>query len=137
MILRFHDVTSGSALLNGKDIRNMTQKDLREHISYVPQKAWLFSGTIADNLRHGNDRATEQQMKHALSVAQSEFIYDLPDGLYSHVSQGAQTFQADKNSVFLLHGRWQKKPIFIFLMIAFPLWTLRLTRRCEKPLQMK
>jgi hypothetical protein len=115
MILRFHDVTSGSVLLNGKDIRSMPQKELREHISYVPQKAWLFSGTIADNLRHGNDWATEQQMKHALSVAQSEFVYDLPDGLYSHVSQGGTNFSGgQKQRLSIARALAKKADLYIF-----------------------
>lgn len=115
MILRFHDVTSGSVLLNGKDIRSMPQKELREHISYVPQKAWLFSGTIADNLRYGNDRATEQQMKHALSVAQSEFVYDLPDGLYSRVSQGGTNFSGgQKQRLSIARALAKKADLYIF-----------------------
>lgn len=115
LILRFHDVTSGSILLNGKDIRNMTQEELREHISYVPQKAWLFSGTIADNLRHGNEQATEQQMKHALSVAQSEFVYDLPDGLYSHVSQGGTNFSGgQKQRLSIARALAKKADLYIF-----------------------
>ena len=115
MILRFHDVTSGSVLLNGKDIRSMPQKELREHISYVPQKAWLFSGTIADNLRHGNDWATEQQMKHALSVAQSEFVYDLPDGLYSRVSQGGTNFSGgQKQRLSITRALAKKADLYIF-----------------------
>lgn len=115
LILRFHDVTSGSVLLNGKDIRSTTQKELRAHISYVPQKAWLFSGTIADNLRHGNDRATEQQMKHALSVAQSEFVYDLPDGLYSRVSQGGTNFSGgQKQRLSIARALSKKADLYIF-----------------------
>lgn len=59
LIMRFHDTTKGSILLNGQDLKTLTQKEIREHISYVPQTAWLFSGTIADNLRYGNEDATE------------------------------------------------------------------------------
>ena len=115
LTLRFHDVTSGSVLLNGKDIRSMTQKELRDHISYVPQKAWLFSGTIADNLRHGNGHATEQQMKRALSVAQSEFVYELPDGLYSRVSQGGTNFSGGQKQRLCIARALLKKPKILIL----------------------
>ncbi|MGI6033662.1 MAG: ABC transporter ATP-binding protein, partial [Coriobacteriales bacterium] len=59
MLLRFHDVTAGSINFLGRDLRELTQEELRSHIAYVPQKAWLFSGTIAENLRHGNPSATD------------------------------------------------------------------------------
>lgn len=92
LLLRFHDVTGGAIQFNGADVRGMTQESLRDAIAYVPQKAWLFSGTIADNLRFGNASATEEQMRHALDVAQSQFVYDLPDGLESRVAQGGTNF---------------------------------------------
>ena len=93
----------------------MTQKELRDHISYVPQKAWLFSGTIADNLRHGNGHATEQQMKRALSVAQSEFVYELPDGLYSRVSQGGTNFSGgQKQRLSIARALSKKADLYIF-----------------------
>ena len=69
LILRFHDVTKGALLLNGKDIRNMTQHHLREKLAYVQQKAWLFSGNIASNLRYGNSNASDEELEHALEVA--------------------------------------------------------------------
>lgn len=92
LLLRFHDVTGGAIQFSGADVRGMTQESLRDAIAYVPQKAWLFSGTIADNLRFGNASATEEQMRHALDVAQSQFVYDLPDGLESRVAQGGTNF---------------------------------------------
>ena len=103
LILRFHDVTQGSLRLNGKDIRDMTQHHLREHISYVQQQAWLFSGSIADNLRYGNTEASDEELQHALEVAQaSDFVSSLPEGLNSFVAQGALTSPVVKNSVFRL-----------------------------------
>ena len=92
MLLRFHDVTAGSIDFLGYDLRELTQKDLRSHIAYVPQKAWLFSGTIAENLRHGNPEATDEELWHALDVAQADFVRDLPDGLGSRVAQGGSNF---------------------------------------------
>ena len=92
MLLRFHDVTSGSVSLLGTDVREMTRAELRSHIAYVPQRAWLFSGTIAENLRHGRPDATDEELWHALDVAQAGFVRDLPDGLAAHVAQGGSNF---------------------------------------------
>ena len=92
-VLRFHEVTSGSLLLNGTDIRQMTQHHLRKHISYVQQKAWLFSGTIAENLRYGDPQASDDQLKHALAIAQADdFVRSLPKGMDSFVAQGGTNF---------------------------------------------
>lgn len=67
--------------MHGQNIRNVPQQEVRSAVSYVPQKAWLFSGTIAENLRYGNPDATEDDLYHALYVAQSNFVLDLPEGL--------------------------------------------------------
>ena len=92
LLLRLHDVTRGRVLLGGCDVRDVTQRDLRVCISYVPQKAWLFSGTVASNLRDGLPNATEDQMRHALDVAQGQFVYDLAGGLDAVVAQGGTNF---------------------------------------------
>lgn len=92
MLLRLHDVTDGSVRFSGADVRSMTQHDLRERIAYVPQKAWLFSGTIASNLRDGRTGATETEMRHALDVAQSDFVWGLPERLDAPVAQGGTNF---------------------------------------------
>ncbi len=92
MLLRFHDVTTGGLLVLGTDVREVAQQDLRSHIAYVPQKAWLFSGTIAENLRDGNASATDEELWHALDVAQAGFVRELPEGLSTRVSQGGSNF---------------------------------------------
>ena len=92
MLLRLHDVTDGAVRFAGADIRELTQHDLREKIAYVPQKAWLFSGTVASNLRYGNEDATERDMWHALEVAQGDFVRELDDGLEARVAQGGTNF---------------------------------------------
>ena len=92
MLLRLHDVTEGAVRFGGVDIRTMTQHDLREHIAYVPQKAWLFSGTVASNLRYGNEGATRPEMLHALEVAQGDFVWGLPGTLDAPVAQGGTNF---------------------------------------------
>ena len=92
LLLRLHDITHGHVLLGNRDVRDITQRELRARVSYVPQKAWLFSGTVASNLRDGLPDATEEQMRHALDVAQSQFVYDLGRGLDAVVAQGGTNF---------------------------------------------
>lgn len=92
MLLRFCDATEGSLRFGGVDVREISQETLRSHIAYVPQKAWLFSGTIAENLRHGRADATDEELWHALDVAQASFVRELPDGLDSRVAQGGTNF---------------------------------------------
>lgn len=92
LLLRFHDVTSGGVRVGGTDVREQTQDALRAQIAYVPQAAWLFSGTIAQNLRHGRADATDEELWHALDVAQADFVRGLPDGLGSRVAQGGSNF---------------------------------------------
>ena len=89
LIPRIYEVSSGQILLNGVDIRDLPQAKLREHLGVVPQKALLFDGTVASNLRFGKDDATEEEMWHALEVAQGkDFVSDMPDGLEASISQG-------------------------------------------------
>ena len=116
LILRFHDVIGGSILLNGKDIRQMTQHTLRDHLAYVQQKAWLFSGTIASNLRYGNVDATDEQLMHAADVAQAgDFIRSLPDGLNSFVAQGGTNFSGGQKQRLSIARALVKKPeLYIF-----------------------
>ena len=116
LILRFHDVIGGSILLNGKDIRQMTQHTLRDHLAYVQQKAWLFSGTIASNLRYGNGDATDEQLMHAADVAQAgDFIRSLPDGLNPFVAQGGTNFSGGQKQRLSIARALVKKPeLYIF-----------------------
>ena len=116
LILRFYDVIGGSILLNGKDIRQMTQHALRDHLAYVQQKAWLFSGTIASNLRYGNADATDEQLMHAADVAQAgDFIRSLPDGLNSFVAQCGTNFSGGQKQRLSIARALVKKPeLYIF-----------------------
>lgn len=116
LILRFHNVTQGSLRLNGKDIRDMTQHHLREHISYVQQQAWLFSGSIADNLRYGNADASDEELQHALEVVQaSDFVSSLPEGLNSFVAQGGTNFSGGQKQRLSIARALVKKPeLYIF-----------------------
>lgn len=88
LLLRLYDVESGEILIDGKDIKNYTLKELRYKIGMVPQNAILFSGTIAENLRYGNENATDEQIYHALKVAQAlEFVDKLKDGIKTNINR--------------------------------------------------
>lgn len=116
LVLRFHDVTGGSILLDGTDIRDMTQQYLRSHLAYVQQKAWLFSGTIRDNLRYSRPDATDEELMHAADVAQAgDFIRSLPDGLDSFVAQGGANFSGGQKQRLSIARALVKRPeLYIF-----------------------
>lgn len=89
LIPRFYDIDSGSILVDGVDIRHIKQKILRDKIGFVPQKAVLFTGTIADNIRYGKEDATDEEIMKAAEVAQAtEFISNMKDGFNSIIAQG-------------------------------------------------
>ena len=116
LILRFHDVTEGQVCLNGTDVRDMTQSFLRDHLAYVQQKAWLFSGTIASNLRYSRKDAADEELMHAADVAQAgEFIRSLPDGLNSFVAQGGTNLSGGQKQRLSIARALVKKPeLYIF-----------------------
>lgn len=88
LIPRFYDATEGQVLFGGVDVRDLRQEDLHRRIGFVPQRSNLFSGTIEDNLRYGDENATDEQLNRAVDISQArEFIDELPKGLQSFVSQ--------------------------------------------------
>lgn len=91
LVPRFYDVEQGSVLIGGADVKSYGLKELRQRIGFVPQKAMLFSGTIAENLRWGNENATDEQLRKAAETAQAkEFIDKMPDGFDTFINQGGR-----------------------------------------------
>lgn len=115
LLLRFHDVTEGSVRVGGADVRDISQNELRSRISYVPQKAWLFSGTIADNLGYGSENASEEEMRRILAVAQADFVSSLANGLDSHVAQGGTNYSGgQKQRLSIARALMKKADLYIF-----------------------
>jgi ATP-binding cassette subfamily B protein len=116
LIPRFYDATEGAILVDGVDIRDVTQHELRDQIGYVPQKGTLFSGTYESNLLYGDENATDEDLKKAAEVSQaSEFIYTSEDGMQTEVSQGGKNVSGGQNQrLTIARALVKKAPIYIF-----------------------
>lgn len=116
LIPRFYDVSGGSVTIGGVDIREMTQEELRAGIGLVPQKAVLFTGTIADNIRFGTDDATEDQIRHAAVVAQAyDFVSEMKDGFDSPIAQGGTNVSGgQKQRLSIARALVRKPSIYLF-----------------------
>ena len=116
LIPRFYDVTEGKITLDGIDIRDIKQHDLREKLGYVPQKGVLFSGNIASNIMFGNQDGTEEEMKEAAEIAQAtEFIETKPEGYESPIAQGGSNVSGGQKQRLSIARAIAKHPqVFIF-----------------------
>ena len=116
LIPRFYDVTGGAVYLNGKDIRTLSQKELRDTIGYVPQKAMLFSGTIDSNIKYGKEDADVNEVLAALDCAQAtEFVSELPNGVESSIAQGGSNVSGgQKQRLAIARALVKKAPVYIF-----------------------
>lgn len=116
LIPRFYDVTGGAVYLNGKDIRTLSQKELRDNIGYVPQKSMLFSGTIDSNIKYGKEDADVNEVLAALDCAQAtEFVSELPNGVESSIAQGGSNVSGgQKQRLAIARALVKKAPVYIF-----------------------
>ena len=116
LIPRFYDVDSGSIRIDGIDVRELPQKELRAKIGFVPQKPVLFSGTIAENIRYGKEEATDDEIAHAAEIAQAtEFIEQMKDGFRARISQGGTNISGgQKQRLSVARALVRKPQIYIF-----------------------
>ncbi|HWR18489.1 MAG TPA: ABC transporter ATP-binding protein [Clostridia bacterium] len=116
LLLRFYDVTSGRILVNGRDIREVSQHELRQKIGYVPQKSMLLSGSLEDNLRYGRPDATDEEIRTVAKVAQADgFIHDLPEGYAYEIAQGGTNVSGGQKQRLSIARALAKNPdIFVF-----------------------
>ena len=116
LIPRFYDVTSGQVLVNGIDVREMTQHDLRQEIGYVPQKGTLFSGTIESNLTYGSPSAAEDQVRRSAEIAQAaDFIAEKPEQYGTPIAQGGSNVSGgQKQRLSIARALVKNAPIYIF-----------------------
>lgn len=116
LLLRFYDVKSGSILVDGIDIREMTQKELRAKIGYAPQRAVLFSGSVADNIRYGKKDATIEEVRHAAEIAQAkDFVEKMPEQYDAEISQrGTNISGGQKQRLSIARALVGRPEIYIF-----------------------
>ncbi|WP_393964771.1 ABC transporter ATP-binding protein [Exiguobacterium sp. S22-S28] len=116
LIPRFYDVTDGSIQVNGVDSQAVSQEELRSKIGFVPQKALLFTGTIADNIRFGKEDATDEEIKHAARVAQAtDFIERMPSQYDSIIEQGGSNVSGgQKQRLSIARALVRKPDIYVF-----------------------
>ncbi len=115
LIPRFFDVTEGAVLVDGRDVREVTQSDLRDRIGFIPQRGILFSGTVESNLRYADEKASAEAIAKAAEIAQADFIYSMEGGMNAPIAQGGTNVSGgQKQRLAIARALVKRPPIYIF-----------------------
>ncbi len=136
LILRFYDATGGNILVDGADVKEVTQYELRNKIGYVPQQSVLFSGTIESNLRYADENASDEKIRSAAEVAQAmEFINDKPEGFKTEISQGGKNVSGGQNQRLSIARALVKNPEILILDDCFSALDFKTDKALRKALK--
>jgi ATP-binding cassette subfamily B protein len=136
LILRFYDVGQGQVLVDGVDVRAMAQAELRSRIGYVPQKAALFTGTVSENVRMGNDDATDDAVRAAADVAQAtEFVAEMPEGFSSVIAQAGVNVSGGQKQRLSIARAVARRPSVYILDDCFSALDFRTDARLRQALR--
>ena len=138
LIPRFYDATKGCVKVDGVDVRNMTQHELRDRLGYVPQKGVLFSGTIDSNIRYGKPDMPEEDVKLAAQIAQSDdFIEAKPEGYKAPISQGGNNVSGGQKQRLSIARAIAKKPEILIFDDSFSALDFKTDSKLRKALKEK
>lgn len=136
LVPRFYDASSGKVTINGKDIREWDMDVLREHIGFIPQKAFLFNGTIAENIRFGKEDATTEEMVHAAKIAQAyDFIMEKPKQFEEPITENATNVSGGQRQRLSITRALVRKPDVYVFDDSFSALDLRTDARLRKALK--
>lgn len=136
LIPRFYDVTGGEIFVDGVDVRNVTQHELRDKIGYVPQKASLFKGTIESNLKYADENASEDDLRNAAEISQSmEFISEKPEAFKTEIAQGGKNVSGGQKQRLSIARALVKRPEILIFDDSFSALDFRTDSRVRKALK--